>query len=376
MCWRHRSAYPILLALGALDAAGYSIIAPISPQIAGATGVGPGMIGLLVATFPLAMVAGFALAGRAVERGRANAVLLSSLAIVGLGSVGFVLGEGLAVYFPSRFFMGLGSGGLWIGVTFSTLERWPDQEYLCMSRVFSAYSVGGLVGPALGAIGGVAGPFLAYLALVGVGMLLTLCLGAPPQPRRFRSDRAALRLPGVWVASAGVLFVYLGYGIVEGVLPLHLSKELSQAAIGATYVGMSIIVALASAVAGRFRPRPLLLASLLLVVAGLAVAGITEVVAVWLVVLAVAGAGFGFGNTGSVGILLDAVSTDRIVTAMVIWSQLGIVGYLLGPLAGGAAAEAFGFGGLGLVPLVGGVAVLTVLVHGGGGLRRGLRPLN
>jgi MFS family permease len=361
--WRHRSAYPILLFLGALDAAGYSVIAPVSPQIAEAEGIGAGLIGLLVATFPLAMVGGFAVAGRVVKRSRPEFLLVISLAIVALGAVGFVLGDGLAFYFPSRFLMGFGSGGLWIGVTFSTLERWPGQEYLCMSRVFSAYSVGGLIGPGLGALGGVANPFLAYLALVGVGIVLALCLGKSPQRRSFRSDRTALRLSGFWIASAGVLFVYLGYGIVEGILPLHLSAGLSQAAIGATYAGMSVIVAMASAVAGRFGPRTMVVASVLLVVAGLTAAGIADVVALWVVALAVAGIGFGIGNTGSVGILLDAVPTERIVTAMVIWSQLGIVGYLLGPLAGGAVAEYFGFGGLGLVPVVGGAVVLALLVH-------------
>ena len=61
------------------------------------------------------------------------------------------------------------------------------------------------------------------------------------------------------------------------------------------------------------------------------------------------------------GILLDAVSPERIVTAMVVWSQVGIVGYLLGPLAGGAVAQGLGFAALGLVPLVGGVVVLVAL---------------
>ena len=50
--------------------------------------------------------------------------------------------------------MGFGSGGLWIGITFATLAYWPGQEYLCMSRIYAAYSVGALVGPLLGALGG------------------------------------------------------------------------------------------------------------------------------------------------------------------------------------------------------------------------------
>ena len=144
-------AYPLLLALGALDAAGYSVIVPVAPSIAEATGAGPATVGLLVASFPAGMVAGFALAGWLVRRNGARALLAGSLALVALGALGFVLGDSLAVYFPSRLLMGGGSGGIWIGVTFDTLERWPGQEYLCMSRVFAAYSAGGLIGPALAA---------------------------------------------------------------------------------------------------------------------------------------------------------------------------------------------------------------------------------
>ena len=39
-------------------------------------------------------------------------------------------------------------------------------EYLCLSRIFSAYAVGAMIGPALGAIGGIRAPFIAYLVLL------------------------------------------------------------------------------------------------------------------------------------------------------------------------------------------------------------------
>ena len=361
---RTRVAYPVLLALGAIDAAAYSLIAPVAPEIADRTAVGPAVIGLLVATFPLAMIAGFLVAARWVKRGSTYLVLVASLAVVATGTLGFVVGEGLDVYFAARVLMGFGSGGLWIGVTFSTLERWPGQEYLCMSRVFSAYSLGGLVGPALGALGGIRAPFLAYLALVGLALAVTLLLGEPVHRRSFSSDRSSLRVPGFWLASAGVLFVYLGYGVVEGILPLHLATGLGQAAIGVTFIGMSVIVAATSALAGRYRPRVMLAVSLLLVVVGLGVVGVTDAVPLWLVALAITGAGFGFGLTASVGVLLQAVSSERIVTAMVIWSQIGIVGYLIGPLAGGSIAESLGFGAVGLVPLAAGMVLATMLARG------------
>ena len=46
---------------------------------------------------------------------------------------------------------------------------------------------------------------------------------------------------------------------------------------------------------------------------------------------------------------------------MIVWSQIGIAGYLIGPLAGGAVAQGLSFAWIGLVPLAAaiGVAVLT-----------------
>src|SRR5687768_15772335 len=195
------AAYPLLLALGALDATGYSVIVPVAPAIADATGAGPATIGLLVASFPAGMVLGFALAGWAVRRHGSRTLLVASLGTVACGALAFVLADSLGAYFAARTLMGLGSGGIWIGVTFDTLERWPGQEYLCMSRVFAAYSVGGLIGPALGVLGGIHGPFVAYLALLIVAMPLVLFVAEPVTRREFAADRDALRSRGFWIAS-------------------------------------------------------------------------------------------------------------------------------------------------------------------------------
>jgi MFS family permease len=361
--WRtsDNRAYLGLLALGALDAAGYSVIAPVLPAISRELDAGPALIGALVAGFPAAMIAGFALAGRFVRRGHTTLVLRISLLLTAAGALGFVLGSGFEVYFGSRALMGLGSGGLWIGITFATLERWPGQEYLCMSRIFAAYSVGGLVGPALGTIGGIRGPFAAYLVLAGIGLLVVRVVSAHVDRRGFEPDRAALRLRGFWIASAGILFAVMGLGIVEGVLPLHLATRLTQAEIGALYIGMSLVVSASAAAAGSLRPRPILVASTVLVVAGLAAAGAATNVPIWLLALALAGVGIGLANTGSLGVLIETVRPERIVTAMVVWSQLGIVGYLLGPLAGGGLTQTAGFAALGLAPLTAALALLVLI---------------
>ena len=354
--------YPLLLGLGALDAAGYSVIVPVAPEIADATGASATVIGLLVASFAAGMVAGFALAGWGITRHGSRAVLTVSLALVALGTVGFVLGDTLAIYFPSRVLMGLGSGGIWIGVTFDTLARWPGQEYVCMSRIFAAYSAGGLIGPALGAIGGIHGPFLAYLALLLAVMPLVLLVAAPDTRRPFSADRAVLRSRGFKLASAAILFAVLALGIFEGVLPLHFAERLDQSEIAALYVAAALVVAGSAAAAGGLSPRPLVVGAIVLATAGIALAGAAADVRLWLPALLVGAVGIGIGNTGSIGVLVEAVPVERIVTAMVIWSQIGIAGYLLGPLLGGIAADQLGFAYLGLVPALAGIIVLSMFL--------------
>ncbi len=350
----------MLLTVGAVDAAGYSIIAPVIPAIARSTGAKPGLIGALVASFALGSVIASVLAAIGVKRGRSTRVLLISLAMLALGSLGFVVGDGLGVYFIARFLMGMGAGGIWMGITFNILQRYPGQEYLCMSRVFAAYAVGGLVGPALGSFGGITRPFSVYFVLVLVAAVLVAVMGESHGSRSFDTDRSALRLPAFWLSSAGLLFAVLGLGIVEGVLPLHLSSQLSQSGIGVLYAAMSVVVAIASALAARLRPRHALVAALALIVVGIAVAGAGHQVPVWALALAVAGVGIGLANTGSIGVLLEGVPTERIVTAMVVWSQVGIVGYFIGPLAGGFVAQTAGYQAIGLVPLLATIPVLIL----------------
>jgi MFS family permease len=357
-----RIAYPLLLTLGALDATGYSVIVPVAPAIADATGAGPATIGLLVACFPAGMVIGFAAAGWAVKHHGARAVLAVSLVLVALGALGFVVGDALAVYFPSRLLMGLGSGGIWIGVTFDTLERWPGQEYLCMSRIFAAYSVGGLIGPALGVFGGIHGPFIAYLVLLLAAVPLVLVLGDPATRRTFSADRAALRTRGFWLASAAILFAVLALGVLEGVLPLHFAERLTQTEIAALYVGASMVVAISAAAAAALPPRRLVIGGVFLAVAGISLAAAVAAIPLWLLALLLAGLGIGIGNTGSIGMLVETVPVERIVAAMVVWSQIGIAGYLVGPLLGGAVADGLGFAYLGLVPAAAGLLVLGFLV--------------
>jgi MFS family permease len=353
-------AYLVLLALAALDSAGYSIIAPVVPEIADATGAGPGVIGALVACFAVGQIAGYPLAGRGLQWKHSRYVLVISLALIVLGDLGFILGEGLAVYFTARLVQGIGAGGLWIGLSFAVIERYPGREFQRLTGITAAYGVGAIAGPAMGGSGGIRAPFLVHLALVLVLALALTQIGAPRERIGFQSDRTALRTGAFWLASAGILLVALTLGAFDGPLPLHFAESLSQAQIAALYVTAALIGAVSATLAGYRPPRPSLAAATVLLPAGVALAGVTSTVSLWILAAVIVGVGLGLGEAGSLGVLLETIGVDRMIVAMVVWSQLWAVGYLVGPAVGGGVAEAFGFAAIGLVPVAAALGVVAV----------------
>ena len=341
-------AFAVLFALAALDAAGYSIIAPVVPEIGDATGAGPGVMGALVACFAIGQMVGYPLSARLLQRVNARAVLLASLSLTIVGDLGFVFGESLGVYFPARLVQGIGAGGLWIGTAFAILERYPGEEYKRLSGILAAYGLGAIAGPAIGGVGGISGPFLLHLVLVTGLTLALLAIGAPKNTAKFGSDRAALRTPGFMLASAGILMVALTLGTFDGPMPLHFGEQLSQAEIAALYVLAALISSGAAALAGRRPPRVMLAVATVLMTLSIALGGATEVIGLWVLVAVLCGIGVGAGDAGALGVLLESIGLDRIVLAMVVWSQVWAIGYLVGPAVGGGVAEAFGYGALGL----------------------------
>jgi len=167
-----------------------------------------------------------------------------------------------------------------------------------------------------------------------------------------------MRSAGFAFASIGILAIAVGYGIVEGPLTLHLGGELGQGELAALYVAAAIVTGGAAVAAGGLAPRPLVGAGAVLLAAGIALAGATSGLVPWLPALTLVALGIGLGECGALGVLLEAVGTERIVTALVVWSQVWSLGYLAGPVVGGLAAEVAGYAALGVVPAA---AVLGVL---------------
>ena len=340
------------------------MLAPVLPEIGERSGTGPGVAGALVGSFALAQLVGYPVFGLVAQRSGAWPVLASSLVLLLAGDAGFVFGNSLVAWFPSRFLQGLSAAGLWIGVTFAILELWPESAYRRMTGVFAAYAVGSVFGPAFAALEGIRGPFALHALATLVAFAPLVVLRESAEKVRFGADRSVLRTRAFGIAAAGIVLISLAIGTVDGPLPLHFAEQLDQTEIAALYVLLAVMVAAGSAAAGRLGPRTALWAGAFLIPIGIAVVGISESLPVWVAALIAAGAGFGIAEAGALGMLLVSVERERIVTAWVVWSQLWAVGYLVGPAGAGVIAEAWGFGVLGLVPLVGSLVVVWALRAG------------
>src|SRR5262249_41690425 len=156
------------------------------------TGASTTVLGWLTASFPVAMLGGFVLAVP-LRRRSTRTPFLVGIGLLVLGSLGFVGFTQLAVLFPARVVIGLGSGVLWIAVTLSTLEYWPGSEYVRMSRVYGAYSVGALLGPVLGALPGSHRPFVGYAVLLLLAVPLVWTMPAAQVRVASATDWSALR---------------------------------------------------------------------------------------------------------------------------------------------------------------------------------------
>lgn len=340
------------------------MLAPVLPEIGQQTATGPGVAGLLVACFGLGQLIGYPFAGFLGQNRGASWVLRISLVLLLAGDAAFVLGDGLGVWFPARAIQGVAAAGLWIGVSFAILELWPDQAYQRISGALAAYSAGAIVGPALGAVNGVRAPFVLHALITLAAFLPLIVLGAAEARAKVGSDRSVLRTRAFALSASGIVLIALTIGTLDGPLPLHFAGRLDQTEIAGLYVLTAVVVAAGAIGAGRLGPASALVAGAVLVPIGVGVVGATDAVTTWVPGLAVAGAGFGLGEAGALGILLAAVPRERIVTAWVTSAQLWAAGYLVGPAVAGLFAEAFGYAVLGAVPLAGSLLVAFALRSG------------
>ncbi|WP_115788760.1 MFS transporter [Arthrobacter silvisoli] len=354
----------VMLLAAFLIALGFGLVAPVLPQFATTFDVGATAAAVIVSIFAFMRLAfapaGGALIGKLGER----TVYVSGLLIVAVSTAACAFAQD---YWQLLIFRGLGGAGsvMFTVAAMGLLIRLAPPE--SRGRVSGAYSSAFLLGSVLGPVVGglLAGfglrvPFLAYAAaLVLAALLVRFQLGArpsagpgagtaaPAMPMREAMANPAYRASLFSGFSNG----WAVFGVRMATVPLFAVAVLQAGTASAGWAlavfagGNAVALSFSGRLADRIGRKPLITAGL--AVTGLATAsiGLTDSLATFLLVSAVAGFGSGVLNPAQQAAVGDILGQGRSGGKVLATFQMAAdAGAIVGPVLAGVLADAFGYG--------------------------------
>ena len=211
-----RSSRPVALALVTLatftDLVAYSICVPVLPDFAHRLGASATMIGLLFASFGVALLAVSVPMGALSDRMGRRSLLVCGMIALAAATAVFARADSLAWLFAARLIQGAADGVTWV-VGFALVADLyrPAERGRAMGYVMSGSSLGIMVGPFIGGwlyqMGGLRLPFAFVSALALICAIGFAFVRAQPTDRLRAgvSMWSVLRVPAVTLCAATVV---------------------------------------------------------------------------------------------------------------------------------------------------------------------------
>jgi multidrug resistance protein len=352
----------------ALDLIGFGIVVPIIGVYAKRYGASGYAVGWLFATFALAQFVCAPLLGRLSDRIGRKPVIVISLVGTAVGS--FVTGAAgsLWVLFLGRAIDGSSGASLSVAQAAVADMATPEQRPKLVGMLGAAFGVGFVLGPAIGglaALGGPHVPFYVAAALAGVNAIAAIIrlpeTKVTPRTRVARGSQP--RLPALRrLAIIGFLGT-LAFTAFEATFSLFGNKrfDLTEGSTAGVFLGIGLVlVAVQGGGFGRLAAKVpagrLYAAALVLVVAGLAVVGVSTVWPLLIVGLLVLSVGQGIASPALTELVNQAAPADRRGEAMGFQQSSYAIGRVLGPPLAGSAFDRIGVWS----PMVAGAALTAV----------------
>src|SRR5262245_53398301 len=268
-----------------IEAVGYGVVAPTLPFLARDAGAGEAQIGFLVGLYAaVGLLVGIPFGALANRYGRRTLVLLG-LGCLTLASFGFVLAPTYAWLVAARFVQGLGATAIWVGSLTMAADLTPDSHMgRSLSWITGSWSLGFVVGPALGGLGSIRFPFALYAVLSLLALLAALV--ALPETGRlgvrttFAGILRVLRYPAVLASAAATFALSFFYGAIEAFGPLFVSERgVQRIGIGLLFAVAGVPSVLLPGLAGHLADR---IGDVRLILAGLLYAALLNGSFLWL----------------------------------------------------------------------------------------------
>jgi predicted MFS family arabinose efflux permease len=336
-----------------VEAIGYGMVAPTLPFMARRVGASERGIGLLVGLYAaVGLVAVIPLSVLAQRYGRRSLILLG-LACLTAASLGFVIAPSFLWLVVARLTQGLGASAVWVGALTVAADLTSDDSMgRSLSWITGSWSLGFVLGPALGGLGDVHTPFRLYAGFSASALLAAAIslreTGRVGKPATLPGILNILRLPSVLVSAVATFALAFYYGVVEAFLPLIVSERgADRLAIGMFFMiaGLpSIALArLSGHIADRFGDVRLILFGLLFAAAlNSRLLPLVDAVPRWIVFLLV-GMVEVFVYVPAIALLNRGINQEARIFANCSHNYAFSAGFFLGPVLGGLVARIGGF---------------------------------
>lgn len=337
----------------ALDLVGFGIVLPILPLYARRFHASSLEATLLVAAFAAASFVFSPLWGRVADRHGRKPVLLVSLVGTAVGSLLTGLAGGLVLLFIGRLIDGV--SGASVSVAQATVADVADPR--SRPRLFgllgAAFGVGFVIGPAIGALGALAGPrvpFLIAAGLAGANAMVAVRRLPETHPRsaRHRHDHGehrrfgSLRTPGVLPLISVSLCTLVAFSAFEATFALfgrdRLGLSIGSSAATFSAVGAVIVIVqggLVRPVVHRLGEVRTLGTGLLLDAAGLAILAPAHSWALAAPALVILTVGQGLVQTTMSSTLAGRADPRRRGEVLGAQQSAGGLARVIGPVVGG-----------------------------------------
>ena len=338
---------------------GFGILSPVLPNYARSFGVGYDAVGVLISSFALTRLVADPFVGRYIDRFGERAMTTLGAVWVGVTSVGAALAPTFALLVVFRAAGGVGSALFFAAMLSFLLRSIPaERTGRVLSVYYAAFNVGFIAGGPLGGLVarwlGLAAPLYLYaLACFVAALLFWRSLHDPDRPQEEVRTGGLRQLPWnrpfVTVLVVNGVYLWTIGAIFQTLVPLFGTET-----IGLTLSGVGIGLAIATATelvslypAGTATDhrgrRTVLIPSLAGLAITTAVVGLVPTAPAFMATLGALGIASGFAGVPPAPMLSDVTPEELKGSAVATFRFVGDLGFVVGPLVAGWAANAFGF---------------------------------